>query len=210
MNSNLKVIYKMERILSDEEAERLIESSGESLRPVVIVALNTGMRKSEILDLKWKDVNFRHRFIYVERSKNYRSRKIPMNSAVYEELRKLRLNRSKYVFTQKKSSKRLRCVASAFTIACRKVGFEGLRFHDLRHTFATNLVINGIDLVTVKEILGHSDISMTVRYSHPSDRRKMEAVERLVPGKDIEVGERSYKVDGHNSPRFGEKRQNLD
>jgi len=56
----------------------------------------------------------------------------------------------------------------------------------------------GIDLVTVKEILGHSDISMTVRYSHPSDKRKMEAVEMLVPGKDMEVGESAYRVDGHN------------
>jgi hypothetical protein len=58
--------------------------------------------------------------------------------------------------------------------------------------------MNGSDLVTVKEILGHSDISMTVRYSHPSDKRKMEAVEKLVPAKDMRVGERSYRVNGHN------------
>ena len=58
--------------------------------------------------------------------------------------------------------------------------------------------MNGIDLVIVKEILGHSDISMTVRHSHPLDRRKMEAVERLVPWKEIEVGERSCGVDGYN------------
>ncbi|MEN6560258.1 MAG: tyrosine-type recombinase/integrase, partial [Acidobacteriota bacterium] len=57
---------------------------------------------------------------------------------------------------------------------------SNVRFHDLRHTFATNLVMNGVDLVTVKEILGHSEIAMTVRYSHPSDLRKMDAVERLV------------------------------
>ncbi len=189
---------QMERILSDEESERLVEVSGESLRPVVIIALNTGMRKSEILELEWKEVDFARKYIRVERSKNNRSRKVPMNSAVYEELRKNRRNRSKYVFTQIKSSQRLRCVASAFKTACRKAGLERLRFHDLRHTFATNLVMNGVDLVTVKEILGHSDISMTVRYSHPSDRRKMEAVEKLIPGKDMRVGERSYRVNGHN------------
>jgi integrase len=187
-----------ERILSDEEAERLVDASGESLRPVVIAALNTGMRKSEILELCWKDVYFPHRFIHVERSKNNRSRKVPLNSAVCEELRRLRRKRSEYVFTQIKSPERLRCVASAFRTACRKAGLEGLRFHDLRHTFATNLVMNGSDLVTVKEILGHSDISMTVRYSHPSDKRKMDAVEKLVPGKDMQVGERSYRVNGHN------------
>jgi integrase len=198
---------QMERILSYEEAEMLVEESGESLRPVVITALNTGMRKSEILGLDWKNVDFARRYIRVERSKNNRSRKIPMNSAVYEELQKARRNRSEYVFTQKRTSERLRCVVSAFKVACRKAGLEGLRFHDLRHTFATNLVMNGIDLVTVKEILGHSDISMTVRYSHPSDKRKMEAVERLVLGKELEVGERSYRVDGHNMVTIEPKSQ---
>ena len=188
---------QMERILSDEEAELLVEKSGESLRPVVVTALNTGMRKSEILALRWKDVDFKRRYIRVERSKNNRSRKIPMNSYVRDELQKLRRNDSDYVFTQIKSSERLRCVASAFKTACKNAELKGLRFHDLRHTFATNLVMAGIDLVTVKEILGHSDISMTVRYSHPSDKRKMEAVEKLVPRKDIEVGECSYRVDGH-------------
>jgi integrase len=189
---------QMERILSNDEAERLIEVAGKSLKPVLIVALNTGMRKSEILELDWKNVDFARRYIRVERSKNNRSRKIPMNSAVYEELQRARRNRSEYVFTQKRTSERLRCVASAFKTACQKAGIEGLRFHDFRHTFATNLVMNGIDLVTVKEILGHSDISMTVRYSHPSDKRKMEAVEKLVLGKELEIGESSYRVDGHN------------
>jgi hypothetical protein len=66
--------------------------------------------------------------------------------------------------------------------------------------------MNGSDLVTVKEILGHSDISMTVRYSHPSDKRKMEAVEKLVPGKDMRVGERSYRVNGHNLVTIPENR----
>lgn len=189
---------QMERILSDEEAERLIWNSGKSLRPVVVTALRTGMRKSEILAVRWADVDFKRRYIRVERSKNNRSRKIPMNSALRDELSKLRRNDSEYVFTQIKSSERLRCVASAFKTACKHAGLNRLRFHDLRHTFATNLVMAGSDLVTVKEILGHSDFSMTVRYSHPSDKRKMEAVEKLVPQKAILVGEDSYRGDGHN------------
>jgi len=172
----------MERILAEGEAERLLAACGESLRPVVLVALNTGMRKSEILSLRWRDVDFARRFIRVERSKNNRSRRVPMNSAVLDELKRLKAKaKSECVFTQLRSPEvGLRCIRSAFLRACRKAGISELRFHDLRHTFATNLVMSGTDLVTLKEILGHSDISMTVRYSHPSDGRKMGAVERLV------------------------------
>ena len=73
-----------------------------------------------------------------------------------------------------------------------------MRFHDLRHTFATNLVMNGVDLVTVKEILGHSDISMTVRYSNPSDERKMAAVECISGGGVVESSSPVSRGDGHN------------
>lgn len=189
---------QMERILSNGEAERLIASCGETVRPVVVCALNLGMRKSELLDLEWKNVNFRHRFIRVERSKNNRSRKIPMNSVVYEELSRLRGNGNTHVFTKGNSTEPLRCVRSTFESACRRADITNVRFHDLRHTFATNLVMQGVDLVTVKEILGHSTIEMTVRYSHPSDERKMTAVERLVSKRQTRYNDDSNRVDGHN------------
>lgn len=187
-----------ERILSNEEAERLIANCGETVQPVVVCALNTGMRKSELLDLEWKNVNFGHRFIRIERSKNNRSRKIPINSTVYEELSRLRRNGSTHVFTKGNSTEPLRCIRSAYERARRCAGLSDVRFHDLRHTFATNLVMGGIDLVTVKEILGHSTIEMTVRYSHPSDERKMSAVERLVSGRQTRYNEDSARGDGHN------------
>lgn len=195
-----------ERILTEDEARRLIAAGGKTVKPVIVLALNTGMRKSEILDLRWDNVDFKRRFIRVERSKNNRSRKIPMNSAVFEELQKLRGNGSEHVFTKERSSERLRCVRSAFESACRRAEIQNLRFHDLRHTFATNLVMSGVDLVTVKEILGHSTIEMTVRYSHPSDLRKMAAVEQLVLKHD------EHEVtDGHNlvtvPAKTGEKEQ---
>lgn len=193
--------YPKERILQDDEAERLIASCGDSLRPVVVTALNTGMRRGELLDLRWENVDFENRFIRVARSKNNRQRKVPMNSVLCEELLKLRRNGSEYVFTQLGSERPLRCVRSAFERACRKAGISGLRFHDLRHTFATNLVLGGVDLVTVKEILGHSDIAMTVRYSHPSDTRKMEAVESLVQGN-------GYGMGSHNLVTIPENGQN--
>jgi integrase len=188
---------QVERILTDEEARRLVQASGPSLRPVVVTALNTGMRRGEILDLCWKNVDFERRFLRVERSKNGRSRKVPINSTLAAELLRLRANGTPYVFTQR-AGERLKSIASAFATACRHSGVGHVRFHDLRHTFATNLVMNGVDLVTVKEILGHSDISMTVRYSHPSDERKMAAVE-VIAGRGTERPSTLVSGgDGHN------------
>jgi integrase len=187
----------VERILTDEEAARLVAACGQAVRPVVVTALNTGMRRGEILDLRWENVDFERRFIRVERSKNGRSRKVPMNSRLAAELRRLRSNGTPYVFTQR-AGERLKSIVTAFKTACRHAAIGHVRFHDLRHTFATNLVMNGVDLVTVKEILGHSDISMTVRYSHPSDERKMAAVECILGGDVVNSSPPVSGGDGHN------------
>jgi len=69
---------------------------------------------------------------------------------------------------------------SAFTTSCRKAGISGLRFHDLRHTFATRLIELGVDLITVKELLGHSSVEITQRYTHPNQDLKKKAVSALV------------------------------
>jgi integrase len=188
---------QVERILTDEEAAKLVEASGPAVRPVVITALNTGMRRGEILDMRWEDVDFGRRFIRVARSKNNRSRKVPMNARLAAELGRHRGNGTPYVFTQR-AGERLLSIATAFATACKHAGIDHVRFHDLRHTFATNLVMSGVDLVTVKEILGHSDIAMTVRYSHPSDERKMAAVE-CISGHGTERPSTCVsRGDGHN------------
>lgn len=196
-----KVAYfperQVERILTDNEAAKLVAACGQAVRPVVITALNTGMRRGEILDLRWENVDFERRFIRVERSKNGRSRKVPMNSTLVAELGRLRGNGTPFVFTQR-AGERLKSIVTAFQTACRHAGIGHLRFHDLRHTFATNLVMNGVDLVTVKEILGHSDISMTVRYSHPSDERKMAAVECIFAHGVVDSSLPLSGGDGHN------------
>lgn len=188
---------QVERILTDDEAVRLVAACGPAVRPVVITALNTGMRRGEILDLRWENVDFKRRFIRVERSKNGRSRKVPMNSQLAAELGRLRENGTPFVFTQR-AGERLKSIVTAFQTACRHAGIGHVRFHDLRHCFATNLVMNGVDLVTVKEILGHSDISMTVRYSHPSDERKMAAVECILAHGVVESSPLVSRGDGHN------------
>ena len=82
-----------------------------------------------------------------------------------------------YVFTFR--DRPLRNIRTAFQITCRKAGIKNLRFHDLRHTFATRLVLSGVDLVTVSRLLGHSTIHMTMRYSHPKPEALKSAVETL-------------------------------
>ncbi len=156
---------------------QLLAASPPHLRPIVVVALNTGMRRGEILRLTWENVDFGKRVITVEQSKSGRIRHIPMNFDVTETLKGLEGPRSGPVFRWHGDS--IQSITRSFGTALRQAGIRRCRFHDLRHRFATNLVLGGVDLVTVKELLGHADISMTMRYAHPSPETKRKAVDIL-------------------------------
>ncbi|MBN1272507.1 MAG: tyrosine-type recombinase/integrase [Candidatus Aminicenantes bacterium] len=173
---------RKERVLNFEEGEALIGHAKGYLKDVIVVALNTGMRRGEILNLRWEDVDFDRRFVFVEKTKSGRARSIPMNSVLFETLRRIRRNGTseEYVFWNKKTGKPIQDVKKSFKSACEDAGIENLRFHDLRHTFATRLVESGVDIVTVAELLGHTSLRMTMRYSHPSPDHKRNAVEMLV------------------------------
>jgi integrase len=162
------------RILSNIEFEKLYKASSSDLKPILLTAINTGMRLSEVLNLKWDDVNLDKGYLIVRDSKNYESRTISLNPNLKAVLSSLvKETQSEFVFNGRKTIKR------AWTNALRKSGIPHCRFHDLRHTFASNLVMNGYDLVTVAELMGHKDISMTKRYSHPTPLHKKQAVESL-------------------------------
>jgi integrase len=165
-------------ILDKDETDRLIHCSAHHLKPILIVALNTGMRKGEILNLRWNDIDFDRYFIFIRETKSGRSRKVPMNYLVLEALNSLK-RESEYVFYNPETKKRIKDVKTAFKAACRRAGIKDLRFHDLRHTAATYMVTGGVDLVTVAEILGHTDIKMTMRYAHPTPENKRKAVNVL-------------------------------
>lgn len=166
------------RILSEEEINLLINATDGHLRSIITVALNTGMRKGEILNLRWSDIDFMDSFIYVRQTKSGYMRKIPMNDVVRETLKKTKIE-SEYVFSNPKTNGPITNVTKPFSKVREKIGIPELRFHDLRHSFATIAVQKGIDLVTVKEILGHFDITMTVRYCHPTPENKRRAVDVL-------------------------------
>ncbi|MGH7908557.1 MAG: tyrosine-type recombinase/integrase [Thermodesulfobacteriota bacterium] len=173
-----------ERILTYEEETRLFSLCNPYLRPIVVTALNTGMRKSEILTLKWSNVDQKNGVITIDQTntKTKKTRRIPINSTMRTLLpeQKLKSGGSEHVFLSQTGApyKFHDSLKGAFERTCRKAGITGFRFHDLRHTSATRMVESGASIVAVSKILGHSDIKMTMRYSHPDNSLK-EAVELL-------------------------------
>jgi integrase len=204
------------RYLSNDECQALISSCEPHLRPIVITALNTGMRKGEILSLKWENVDLRHGFILLDRTKNGERREIPVNSTLKEVLHGVsrRLD-VPYVFYDPATGKRYQDVKRSFGTALKRVdihkcpdcsyqkakmrtketvidncpncgvkmavikGIQDFHFHDLRHTFASHLVMAGVDLTTVSRLLGHKSLTMTLRYSHLAPSHLVKAVDIL-------------------------------
>jgi integrase len=159
-----------DRWLDYDEEDRLLAACPEWLGEIVTFAVNTGMRLEEILSLEWKNVSLFRRTATVVKSKNREKRTIPLNEPILKLLKarsKVRHLASGYVFTSLSGTKidqgNLRRV---FIPARKKAGLEDLRFHDLRHTFATRLVQSGIDLYKVQKLLGHKTPAMTQRYAH--------------------------------------------
>ena len=155
------------RYLSVDECHRLIDSCmAPHIRAIVTVALHTGMRLSEILNLRWQDLDYSSGFILVQDSKNGQARQVPMDSMISTLLRSWpRLSDQDIVFTSVMTGGRIVDIRAGFLNSCKRAGITGLHFHDLRHTFASQFVMAGGDLYILKEILGHKSLAMTTRYS---------------------------------------------
>jgi len=202
------------RYLSKVECQALVDACAPHLRPIVVTALNTGMRKEEILSLEWdRNIDLKHGFILLEKTKNGERREIPINNTLRETLQGLvRHLKSPYVFTDR-AGNRFKDLKKSFAAALRdaaldqcpscrfevqageatepgqcpecgvmmerRKGIKDFRFHDLRHTFASHLVMAGVDITTVKELLGHKTLAMTLRYAHLAPAHKAKAVEIL-------------------------------
>lgn len=125
------------------------------------------MRRGEIFSLEWSDVNFNEARVRVADSKSGHSRTVQMNKSVGDLLKKWRAQTSgKGLVFPGKNGNRLDNITSAWRALMKRAQIEGFRFHDLRHDFASRLVSNGVSLNTVRELLGHSDMKMTLRYAH--------------------------------------------
>lgn len=175
--------YKIRYLTTDEEI-RLFKAVDELfpyLRPLITTALQTGMRKGEIFNLKWSNIDFDYGFIELLETKSGKSRKIPLSDKLRDIFfSNMQVNTgSEYVFINPDTGKPYTDIKHSFATVLKTARINNFRFHDLRHTLATRLVEKSIDLVVVKEILGHSKIETTMRYAHAVPKRKMDAINVL-------------------------------
>ena len=156
------------------------------LKPICIVAMNTGMRRGEIFQLEWESVNFKLKQIKVRAAsaKSGKSRDIPMNDDVLQTLLAWRNETSsaKLVFPSPVTGLPLNNIKKSWSTLMKLSELENFRFHDLRHHFASRLVMAEVDLNTVRELLGHSSLEMTLRYAHLAPEHKAAAVALLNSG----------------------------
>ncbi len=179
-----------ERVLTAEEETRLLKHSTPELQDLILLALDTGMRLGEIVSLTPADVDLAHREARLRHTKNGKERRLPLTARAVGILtdRGRALAAAAPYFPPRPGQRPWR-LKSAWQDAVREAGLKGLRFHDLRHTFATRLVTGGADLVTVQHLLGHGDLRMTSRYAHPTSASVRHAVALLE-----EAGNRSHKM----------------
>lgn len=171
------------RYLSDEEEAALLKAlPSDEDRQRVTVLLHSGFRRGELLGLRWKDVDFKAGVLTVPKSKNGDARHVPMTSTVRAILsRRARpLDGVTLVFPNTEGTRDLRWAKKTVPVALRAAGIEDFRFHDLRHTFASRLAMESVDLMTIRDLMGHKTMTMTLRYSHLSPGHRQNAVERLV------------------------------
>jgi len=144
---------------------------------MVLVSLNTGMRRGELTSITWDDVDLRRKVVTIRGgySKAGRARHIQLNSEAVEVLKRYRKQH-----TGEGRIFAVHSVKKAWGELLTKAKISGFRWHDLRHSFASRLVMKGVDLNTVRELLGHSDLTMTLRYAHLAPEHKAAAVEKLI------------------------------
>lgn len=152
------------------------------LKPMILVSLNTGMRRGELFSLTWPMVNFQTKTITIggDTAKTSETRHIPMNAEAFSTLKawKDQSGESAFVFPGLEGG-RMEDVKSAWLKLLQEACISGFRWHDMRHDFASRLVMAGVPLNTVRDLLGHTDIKMTLRYAHLAPDVKAAAVELI-------------------------------
>jgi integrase len=153
------------------------------LKPMVLLALNTGMRRGEIFNLQWSHLDLPRTMLKVEGSgtKSVRTRYIPLNDDALTVLSAWRdqTEGENFIFPARDAG-RMDNITRAWRNLTKKAKVADFNFHDIRHDFASRLVMAGVDLNTVRELLGHTDIKMTLRYAHLAPEHKRLAVSKLL------------------------------
>ncbi len=173
--STLKEPRGRVRFLSDEERKALLEACqthSEQLYTIVVLALSTGARQMEILSLTWKQVDLERGIITLEETKNGERRVLPLASHAHElvsNLSKIRRIDTGLLFPSRFKSSKSISVHSIFQRALKAAEIKNFRFHDLRHSAASYLAMNGASLAEIAEVLGHKTLQMVKRYAHLSE-----------------------------------------
>ena len=178
-----KIDNKRVRYLSAIELQKLTVALPAWLRPVVTIARHTGLRRKNILELTWSQVDLGRKVLEIPKTKNGEAIGIPLTQTAIKallEVQRIRHLNSPYVFcdSEGKPLSPFR-VSMSFKRATERAQIVNLRFHDLRHDFASGLVQSGVPIQVVKDLLGHKDLRMTIRYSHLSPENLREAVNVL-------------------------------
>ena len=169
------------KILDDAEFEAIHNALPERLRPIMLMALNTVLRKDEILGLRWSEVDLERRTIIKPLAKRQRNREVVMNSWVYAYLEAARAARgdSEFVFNNPDTGTRYNNITKAWKTAVKNAGLPGYLFHSLKHLAATFLDSKGVGDAILVKIAGHSNATVTRHYTHPQQTATGQAMEYL-------------------------------
>ena len=172
------------RYLSDEERKRLFEacrgSKWSKLYLLVLMAITTGARKGELLNLKFNDIDFDRQTAFVKTSKNGQPRVLPLTNEVVTELSGFKDQEAELIFNSELKPDRPMCFTKQWKKALKQADIEDFRFHDTRHSCASYLAMNGCSLLEIMDVLGHKQISMTARYSHLCVDHKQKLINKVL------------------------------
>lgn len=186
--------WRIERS-KDTRADLHLMAYVDHLKPAVLLSMNTGLRQGELFKLEWSDVDMDRGTITVRahNAKSGKTRHVPMNAEAMATLKAWREQTTGTgVVFPNREGKPITEIKVAWGKLLRDAGISGFRWHDLRHHFASRLVMAGVDLNTVRELLGHGDIKMTLRYAHLAPEHKRAAVE-LISGSSAGIGANSAR-----------------
>jgi integrase len=156
------------------------------LKPMILLSLSTGIRKGTLFGLEWRDVNFKEKILTLreEIEKSDKTRYMFLNDTAYDVLYKwkeqsIKTGPNALIFPSPQTGKKMGSCKTAWEALLERAEIEDFRWHDMRHDFASQLVMEGVDLNTVRELMGHASLKMTLRYAHLAPENKLQAVKVL-------------------------------
>lgn len=174
------------RFLNDEERHALLkachESSNPFLYPVVVIALSTGMRQGEIMNIRWEDIDLFKSRLILQNTKNGEKRTIPLRGLAFDLIKELAAQKHLdigLVFPSKQNLNKPMDLRFPWEQALKKAKIHNFRFHDCRHSCASYLLMNGASLAELSEVLGHKTLSMVKRYAHLSEQHSAQIIEKM-------------------------------